>query len=64
MQKIKKIKNREEKKKEKKSEKKNRFEVNKLFLNASSNSFHLFFFIISRLNNFKIHKFLINFNYI
>ena len=43
-----------------KENKKNRFKVNKLFL-YTLNSLNLFF---SRLNNFKVHKFLINFNYI
>ena len=41
---------------------KNKFKINKLFL--YSNSFYLFSFIIQKLNNLKIHKFLINFIYI
>ena len=41
---------------------KNRFKANKLFLYVSSNSFHLFSFIMQRLNNFKIYKFQNNFN--
>ena len=47
-----------------KSEKKKGFKVNKLFLNITLNLFHLFSYIILRLNNFKMYKFLINFNYI
>ena len=41
---------------------KNKFKINKLFLYL--NSFYLFSFIIQKLNNLKIHKFLINFIYI
>ena len=49
----------------KKKVKKYRFKVNKLFLYVFLNSFHLFSFIIGRLNNLKyIYKFLINFYYI
>ena len=40
------------------------FKSNKLFLYISSNSFYLFLSIITRLNNLKIYKFQINFNYI
>ena len=53
-----------ENKKEKKKWKKKRFEVNKLFLNITLNLFHLFSYIILRLNNFKMYKFLIDFNYL
>ena len=42
---------------------KNMFKVNRLFLDVSSNSFNLFLSIIKRLNDLKIHKLLINFNY-
>ena len=35
---------RKNRRKEKVKENKNRFKVNKLFINTSSNSFHLFFF--------------------
>ena len=52
----------EEKKKIKENE--NWFKFNKLFLYVSSNLFYLFFSIIERLNNLKIYKFQINFNYI
>ena len=41
---------------------KNKFKINKLFL--YSNSFYLFSFIIQKLNNLKIYKFLINFIFI
>ena len=43
---------------------KNKFKFNKLFLYVSLNSFHLFFFLITILNNLKTYKILINFNYI
>ena len=43
---------------------KKKFKVNKLFLNITLNLFHLFSHIILRLNNFKMYKFLIDFNYI
>ena len=54
---------RKEREKEKKN-KKNRLENNKLFLYISLKLFNLFFSIVLRLNNFKLHKFLINFNFI
>ena len=38
-------------------ENKNRFKFNKLFYTFFSNSFYLFIFIITRLNNLKIYKF-------
>ena len=41
-----------------------RFKVNKLFLYAISNSFHIFFSLLCKDYNFKMHKFLNNFNYI
>ena len=47
-----------------KCERKNKFKFNKLFLYNSLNSFYLFYFIITKLNNLKVHIFLINFNYI
>ena len=59
-------KNVKEKKKRKKKVKKNknRLKVNKSFLYRTSKSFHLSNSSIKRLNNFKIYKFLTNFNYI
>ena len=48
----------------KKKENKNRFKINKLFLYYILNIFHGFNSSIYRLNNFKIQKFLNNFNYI
>ena len=54
-----------EKKIEKKSEKnKKNIKNNKLFLYAFLNSFNLFFSIVLILNNLKLYKFIINFNYI
>ena len=50
--------------KEKYKKIKNKFKFNKLFLYVSSNSFHLFLSIITILNNFKIHKILIIFNFL
>ena len=52
------------KKRKKIKENENWFKFNKLFLYVSSNLFYLFFSIIERLNNLKIYKFQINFNYI
>ena len=47
---------------EKYKERKNGFKINKLFVYTSPNSFHLFSSILWGLNNFKIYKFLDNFN--
>ena len=55
---------RKNRRKEKMMENKNRFKVHKLFLYASLNPFHLFPFIMQRLNTLKTHQFLTNFNYI
>ena len=54
----------EGKKIERKSEskKKKRLKNNKLFLYVILNSFNLIFSIILILNNYKIHKFISNFN--
>ena len=57
----------EGKKIERKSEKikiKNRLKNNLLFLYVFLNLYNLFFSIVLRLNNFKLHKFLTDFNYI
>ena len=59
----------EGKKIEKKNKRKEKVKIfflkfNKLFLYVSSNSFYLFFSIITRLNNLNIYKFKINFNHI
>ena len=43
---------------------KNKFKFNKLFLYIFWYTFYLFLFIIAKLNNLKIYKFYINFNYI
>ena len=43
---------------------KKKFRVNKLFLYIISNFCHEFNSFIYKLNNFKIYKFLNNFNYI
>ena len=43
---------------------KNKFKVNKLFVYIFLNSFYLFFFMVQGLDNFKICKISINFNYI
>ena len=48
----------------KSGKKKKKIKSNKLFLYVSLNSFNLFFSILLRLNNFKLHIFLTNFNYI
>ena len=55
---------RKSKRKENVKKNKNKFKVNKLFLYLTSNSFYFFNYIIKRLNNFKILKFLTVFNHI